>query len=342
MDISVQVGRTGALTPVAHLDPVAVGGVTVSRATLHNEDEIERLGVQIGDTVLIERSGDVIPKVVRVTKAGRHAHPFRMPHKCPVCGGHIVREEGEAASRCINANCPARLKESIGHFASRGVLNIDGLGDVLIDQLVDKGLVKSVADLYNLTEEQLAGLDRMGQKSAANVIRNIDRSRALPMPRVLGALGIRFVGERTAELLANHFGDLDRIASASVDELQQAQEVGPKVAESIREFFDERHNCELLASLKAAGLQFKHNAPKREGGAFAGLTFVITGTLPDLSREEAKEKIEAAGGKVASAVSRKTNFVLAGEDAGSKLKKAQELNVAIIDESRLLKMLEQE
>jgi DNA ligase (NAD+) len=339
VDIGVQVGRTGALTPVAHLAPVAVGGVTVSRATLHNEDEIERLGVQIGDTVLIERSGDVIPKVVRVAKQGEERKAFRMPLKCPVCGGHIVREEGEAATRCVNTNCPARLKESIGHFASRGVLNIDGLGDVLIDQLVDKGLMKSVADLYELKEEQLAGLDRMGPKSAANVIRNIDRSRTLAMPRVLAALGIRFVGERTAELLADHFGDVDKIAGASVDELQQAQEVGPKVAESLRAFFDESHNQELLARLKAAGLQFKHTAPKREGRPLAGLTLVITGTLPDLSREAAKEKIEAAGGKVAAAVSRKTNYVVSGEDAGSKLKKAQELGIKIIDEARLLKLL---
>jgi len=338
--IAVQVGRTGALTPVAHLKPVLVGGVTVSRATLHNEDEIERLGVQIGDTVLIERSGDVIPKVVRVTKPGADRKPFRMPHNCPVCGSKIVREEGEAATRCINANCPARLKESIGHFASRGVLNIDGMGDALIEQLVDKGLVKSVADLYDLTEEQLTGLDRMGPKSAANVIRNIDHSRKLPMPRVLGALGIRFVGGRTAEFLANHFGALDKIAHASVDELQQAQEVGPKVAESIHEFFAESHNRELLKRLKAAGLQFTHDAPKREGGPLAGLTFVITGTLPDLSREDAKAKIEEAGGKVAAAVSRKTNYVLAGEDAGSKLKKAQELGIEVIDEAKLLEMLE--
>jgi len=340
LDIGVQVGRTGALTPVAHLEPVGVGGVTVSRATLHNEDEIDRLGVQLGDTVLIERSGDVIPKVVRVTQQGKDRRPFHMPKKCPVCGGHIVREEGEAASRCVNTNCPARLKESIGHFASRNVLNIDGLGDVLIEQLVDKGLLKSVADLYNLTEEQLATLDRMGKKSAANVVRNIERSKNLPMPRVLGALGIRFVGERTAELLANHFEDLDKIAGASVEELQQAQEVGPKVAESIRAFFDESHNRELVARLKSAGLQFKHTAPKREGGALAGLTFVITGTLPNLSREEAKEKIEAAGGKVAAAVSRKTNYLLAGEDAGSKLAKARDLKIEIIDEKHLLAMLE--
>ncbi|HEY4084786.1 MAG TPA: NAD-dependent DNA ligase LigA [Bryobacteraceae bacterium] len=342
VDIGVQVGRTGALTPVAFLAPVAVGGVTVSRATLHNEDEIARLGVQIGDTVLIERSGDVIPKVVRVTEKGKDRKPFQMPSKCPVCGGHIVREEGEAASRCINANCPARLKESIGHFASRGVLNIDGLGDVLIEQLVDKGLIKSVADLYQLTEEQLAELDRMGKKSAANVIRNIERSKTLPMPRVLGALGIRFVGERTAELLADHFGDLDKIASASVEELQAAEEVGPKVAEAIREFFEERRNCELVDKLRTAGLQFKHAVKKRAGGPLTGMTFVITGTLPEMSREEAKAKIEAAGGKVAAAVSKKTNFLLAGEDAGSKLKKAQELGVEIIDEKQLLSKLETE
>jgi DNA ligase (NAD+) len=282
----------------------------------------------------------VIPKVVRVTKEGKDRKPFQMPSKCPVCGGHIVREEGEAASRCINANCPARLKESIGHFASRGVLNIDGLGDVLIEQLVDKGMVKSVADLYQLTEDQLAGLDRMGKKSAANVIRNIERSKTLPMPRVLGALGIRFVGERTAELLADHFGDLDKIASASVDELQAAEEVGPKVAEAIREFFEERRNCELVDRLRAAGLQFKHAVKKRAGGALTGLTFVITGTLPDMSREEAKEKIETAGGKVAAAVSKKTNFLLAGEDAGSKLKKAQELGIEIIGKEQLLSKLE--
>ncbi len=339
VDIGVQVGRTGALTPVAHLEPVAVGGVTVSRATLHNEDEIGRLGIEIGDTVLIERSGDVIPKVVRLVRPGAERRPFKMPTHCPVCGGHIVREEGEAASRCINANCPARLKESIGHFASRNVLNIDGLGDVLIEQLVDKGLLKSVADLYTLKEEQLAALDRMGAKSAANVIKNIDRSRTLPMPRVLGALGIRFVGERTAELLADHFGDLDRIANATADELQQAQEVGPKVAESIRAFFDETHNQELLGRLKLAGLQFTHVAPKREGGPLTGLTFVITGTLPTMTREDAKAAIENAGGKVAAAVSRKTNYLLAGADAGSKLKKAQELGVAILDEAQLLTML---
>src|SRR5580658_5570101 len=245
-DITVQVGRTGALTPVAHLAPKTVSGVTVSRATLHNEDEIARLGLQIGDTVIVERSGDVIPKVVRVKMQGTHRKLFRMPATCPVCGGRVVREEGEAASRCINVNCPARLKESIHHFASRGVMNIDGLGDALIDQLVDAGLVRGVADLYDLNVEQLADLDRMGTKSASNVIKNIDRSRYLPMPRVITALGIRFVGERTAELLAEHFGTMEKIGTASIEELQEASEVGPKVAESIYMFFREPQNQLLV------------------------------------------------------------------------------------------------
>ncbi len=256
--IEVQVGRTGALTPVAHLKPVEVSGVTVARATLHNEDEIERLGVEIGDAVVIERSGDVIPKVVRVEKAGASRRKFRMPAHCPICGGKIVREEGEAASRCINANCPARLKETILHFASRGVMNIDGVGDALVDQLVDRGMVKSVADLYGLTQERLIELERMGKKSAANVIANIANSKNNPLPRVLTALGIRFVGERTAVFLAEHFGSMDAIASATADELQQAEEVGPKVAESIFQFFREPHNRELVDRLRAASLQFTH------------------------------------------------------------------------------------
>jgi DNA ligase (NAD+) len=337
--ISVQVGRTGALTPVALLEPKVVSGVTVSRATLHNEDEIARLGLQIGDTVVVERSGDVIPKVVRVKMQGTHRRPFRMPRECPVCGGKIVREEGEAASRCINVNCPARLKESIRHYASRGVMNIDGLGDALIDQLVESGLVKGVADLYDLTEEQLATLDRMGAKSAGNVIRNIDRSRYLPLPRVIGALGIRFVGERTAQFLAEHFGSMEKIAAASREELQGAEEVGPKVAESIFAFFKEPHNQELIERLKTANLSFEYAVKKKAGGLLAGLTFVLTGTLPTLSRDEAKQRIEDAGGKVAAAVSRKTNFVVAGDDAGSKLMKARDLGIAVITEPQLLAMI---
>jgi DNA ligase (NAD+) len=254
-DIGVQVGRTGALTPVAHLKPVEVSGVTVSRATLHNEDEIGRLGLQIGDEVIIERSGDVIPKVVRVHSQGSYRRPFRMPKVCPVCGGKIVREETEAASRCINTNCPARLKESVLHFASRGVMNIDGMGDALVDQLVDREMVRSVADIYDLTLAQLMSLERMGKKSAGNLVRNIERSRHAPLPRVLTALGIRFVGERTAQFLAEHFGSLDKIAKASIEELQQAEEVGPKVAESIYQFFREPRNQELVERLRSAALQ---------------------------------------------------------------------------------------
>jgi DNA ligase (NAD+) len=337
-DIEVQVGRTGALTPVARLRPVTIGGVTVSRATLHNEDEIERLGVQIGDTVLVERSGDVIPKVVRVVRPGEQRRPFRMPETCPVCGGKVVRQEGEAASRCINTNCPARLKESIRHFAARGVMDIDGLGEALVDQLVDRGLVKSIADLYELKLEQLVELERMGEKSASKILANIERSREKPLARVLCGLGIPFVGERTAQILAETFGSLDRIAEADEETLQQAQEVGPKVARSIYQFFREPHNRELVERLRKAGLRFEQEVVKKEGGPLAGLTFVLTGTLPHLTREEAKARIEAAGGKVAGSVSRKTNYVVAGAEAGSKLDKARELGIPVIDEQKLLEM----
>ncbi len=338
-NIEVQVGRTGALTPVAHLAPVEVGGVTVARATLHNEDEIARLGLQIGDSVVIERSGDVIPKVVRVHTQGSYRRPFRVPKQCPVCGGKVVREEGEAASRCINVNCPARLKESILHFASRGVMNIDGLGDVLVDQLVDRGLVRSVADIYDLTADKLADLDRMGRKSATNVIRNIEKSKQNPLPRVINALGIRFVGERTAAFLAEQFGDMDKIASATVDELQEAEEVGPKIAESIYQYFREPRNQDLLERLRSAGLQFEYKTRRRHAGPLSGLVFVLTGTL-SISREEARQRIEAAGGKVSASVSRRTNYVVAGEDAGSKLDKAHELGVEVIDERKLIELLE--
>jgi DNA ligase (NAD+) len=337
--IEVQVGRTGALTPVAHLRPVTVSGVTVSRATLHNEDEIARLGLEIGDSVLIERSGDVIPKVVRVVKPGEHRHPFKMPRKCPVCGGEIVRAEGEAASRCINTNCPARLKESILHFAARGVMDIDGMGDALVDQLVESGQVKNVADIYGLTIDQLTGLERMGQKSAEKLIKNIDASRQARLPRILNGLGIPFVGERTAQFLAEEFGDLDKIAAASEDELQKAGEVGPKIAASLRRFFDEKHNRDLIERLRKEGFSFTYQVKRKTGGPLAGRTFVITGTLPALSREEAKSRIESAGGKVAGSVSKKTDYVVAGDAAGSKLDKARELGIEVIDESRLLKMM---
>jgi DNA ligase (NAD+) len=340
-NIDVQVGRTGALTPVAFLKPVAVGGVTVSRATLHNEDEIARLGVEIGDEVLVERSGDVIPKVVRVTRQGESRRPFHMPKSCPVCGSHIVREQDEAATRCVNTNCPARLKESVLHFAGRPVMNIDGMGDALVDQLVDRGLVKSVSDIYSLTLEQLVDLERMGKKSAQNVLKNIEKSRQNPLPRVLVGLGIRFVGVRTAVLLAEAFGSLDAIANAGIEGLQEAEEVGPKVAEAIHEFFGEPRNRELVERLRAAGLKFDY--PKKEkkpAGPFEGLAFVLTGTLTSMSREQAAERIEAAGGKVNGSVSKKTSYVVAGEEAGSKLDKARALEIPVLTEKKFLEMLE--
>lgn len=339
-NIEVQVGRTGNLTPVAHLAPVALSGVTVSRATLHNEDEIARLGVEIGDKVLVERSGDVIPKVVRVVEPGVHRRKFHMPKSCPVCGGIVVREPGEAASRCMNTNCPARLRESLLHFAHRGVMNIDGVGEALVDQLLARNMVSSIADLYSLKLEQLLDLERMGEKSATKILANIDRSRRQPLARVLNGLGIPFVGERTAQILADHFGSLDAIAAADLETLQEAEEVGPKVGDSIHQFFAERRNRELVERLREAGLQF--TSPKKakaSAGPLAGLTFVLTGTLPRLTREEAKEQIEAAGGKVTGSVSKKTNYVVAGEEAGSKLDKARELGIEILDEDALSAML---
>lgn len=338
--IEVQVGRTGTLTPVAKLKPVVIGGVTVARATLHNEDEIARLGVEIGDTVLVERSGDVIPKIVRVVEQGRERRPFQMPPACPVCGGHVVREEGEAASRCVNTNCPARLRESLLHFASRHVMDIDGLGDALVDQLLGRGLVHNIADLYGLKVEQLLELERMGQKSASKVIHNIEQSRSRPLARVLNGLGIPFVGERTAQILAAHFGSLDDIAKAPAESLQEVNEVGPKVAKSIGEFFSEKRNRELIERLRAAGLTFTGPKEKKKEGPLTGMTLVLTGTLPTLTREEAKERIEAAGGKVAGSVSSKTSFVVAGEEAGSKLDKARQLGVPLLDEAGLLAKLD--
>ncbi len=337
--IEVQVGRTGALTPVAHLKPVAVGGVMVARATLHNEDEIERLGLKIGDTVIVERSGDVIPRIVRVQHQGSWRRTFAMPKLCPVCGGKVVREEGEAASRCINTNCPARLKESLLHFASRGVMNIDGMGEAIVEQMVDLGFVHSIADIYDLTPEKLLELERLGPKSAANLKRNIENSRHNPLPRVLQALGIRFVGGRTSVLLAEYFGSLDKIASATEEELQAAGEIGPRIAESIVLFFRESRNQELVERLRAAQLTFDYEVAPKTPGQLRGLTFVLTGTLKNLSREEAREKIESAGGKVAAVISKKTNFVVAGMEAGSKLEKAISMGIPVIDEQKLLAMI---
>jgi DNA ligase (NAD+) len=337
-NIEVQVGRTGALTPVAHLSPVVVAGVTVSRATLHNEDEIERLGVAIGDRVVLERSGDVIPKVVRVAKRGDKRRPFQMPTECPVCAEPVVRAEGEVASRCLNPDCPARLKETVSFYASRGVMDIDGMGDVLVDQLVEKGLVHSVADLYNLKLEDLAALDRMGEKSAARVLRGIEASRSKPLARVINGLGIAFVGERTAEILAGHFGSIDGLEEASMEQLQEAEEVGPKVAQSIRAYFDNPRNHKLVERLRAEGLTFSQAIEPRRMGPLEGLTFVITGTLPSLSREEAKAMLVAAGAKVSDAVSKKTSYLVAGDEAGSKLEKARKLEVPVIDEARMREM----
>ena len=337
--IDVQVGRTGAVTPRARLRPIFVGGATVSRATLHNEDEVERLGLQIGDTVLVERSGDVIPKVVRVVSEGKQRRPFQMPVECPVCGTRLVREEGEAIRRCVNANCPARLKESVLHFASRRAMNIDGLGDALVDQLVEKGLVKSVADLYQLTGEQLQNLERMGKKSGANLLENIDKSRSVRLPRVVFALGIRFVGERTAQVVADRFASIDALKVASLEELQEVEDVGPRVAEGITDFFREPKNLDLLEQLRKAGLQFSQQRQEKTSDHLAGLTFVLTGTLPSMSRDTAKQLIEQARGKVIGSVSKKTDYVVAGEAAGSKLTKAEKLGVAVIEEAELVELL---
>ncbi len=312
-----------------------VGGVTVSRATLHNEDEIARLGVQIGDTVLVERSGDVIPKVVRRLKKGKGRKPFHMPADCPVCGTPLVREEGEAIRRCVNVSCPARLKESVLHFASRAAMNIEGLGEQLVDQLVDRGLVKGFSDIYRLRAADLASLERMAGKSAENVIAAIERSRKTPLPRLLYALGIRYVGERTAQLLAEHFGSIDALQRASQEELEEAEEVGPRVGEAILDFFRAERNQNLLEELRAEGLQFEHERTRKTSDKLAGKTFVLTGTLPSLSRDEAKAMIQAAGGKVSGSVSKKTDYVVAGENPGSKLEKAAKLNVPVIDEDGL-------
>jgi DNA ligase (NAD+) len=343
--IGVQVGRTGKLTPVAHLKPVAIGGTTVRNATLHNMDEIERLGVRIGDWVTIERGGDVIPKVVAVIEDKDHPRGtkhFHMPERCPECGGHVVRVEGEADHRCINANCPAKLRETILHFASRGVMNIEGMGDALVNQLCDRGLVKNVAHIYRLTKPQLMNLERMGDKSAQNVLDEIAASKKLPLERVIYGLGIRFVGERTAQFLVEHFGSMDELIDtatlkdedASISKLQEVEEVGPRVAKSIREFFEEPRNRKLVEDLRVAGLTFK-GKKKEHGTKLAGQTFVLTGTLVNYSRDQAKMLIEGAGGRVSASVSKKTDYVVAGADPGSKLDKARELGVKVIGEEEL-------
>jgi DNA ligase (NAD+) len=415
--IRAQVGRIGTLTPVADLEPVDVGGVTVSHATLHNMDEIERLGIRTGDTVVIQRAGEVIPQVVKVEVHAENGVEFKMPRHCPVCGGEVHRAEGEVAYRCVNVACPARLKESLLHFAGRRAMNIEGIGEALVDQLVDKGLVHDVADLYALTKSSLVNLRREGDtpvenlvrilvaneipsvgektakvlaehfgslerlrnasildlrrvegiserssravadffagsahasleefvrkadKWAENVLEEIRKSKSAELPRLIFALGIRFVGERTAQLLAGHFGSLDRLTEASQEELVEAEEVGPRVAEAIREFFHEERNREVITKLRKAGLRFEQAKVHKAEGHLSGKQLVLTGTLAHYSRDDAKARIEAAGGRVVGSVSKKTDFVVVGADPGSKLEKARSLGVKTIDEDELLKLL---
>jgi DNA ligase (NAD+) len=338
--VSYQVGRTGKVTPVAELEPVNIGGTTVARATLHNEDEMARLGLRIGDSVRVERGGDVIPKVVEVVERGKQSEEIVFPTVCPECGGHLVREEGEADWRCVNGSCPARVLEEMLHFAGRKAMNIEGLGDAIAELLLAEGLVSDVADLYTLhtKREKMIALEGLGERSVDLLLGQIEESKKRPLEKVIFGLGIRHVGERTAVALADEFGGVWKLRDATVEELQAVPDVGPVVAAAIHEYFRERKNVALLERLEQAGVQFT-GEKKQRGTALAGRTFVLTGTLPTLSRDEAKEKIEAAGGKVSGSVSKKTSYVVAGEDAGSKLEKARELGVAVVDEAGLLEML---
>ena len=338
-DIQVNVGRTGALTPVAFLEPVQIGGVTVSRSTLHNMDEVERLGVQIGDTVLVERAGEVIPHVLKVVKEGKNRKPFRMPKTCPECGSKIHRVEGEVAYRCLNAACPAKRRESLLHYASRHAMNIDGLGEKIVDQLVEKNMVRDVADLYALKLEEVAELERMGEKSAQNLLDEIAASKKNELSRLFYALGILFVGERTGQLLAEHFSSLDELAEATQEQLEEVPEVGPKVANSIVQFFSEPANHQLIKKLEKAGV--RPTAEKRvvKSDKLGGNSFVFTGGLANRSREEAGELVKQHGGSVSGSVSKKTSYVVVGTDPGSKYDKAKELGVTILSESEFEKLI---
>jgi DNA ligase (NAD+) len=338
-DIIVQVGRTGTLTPVAVLEPVQVGGVTVSRSTLHNMDEIERLGLNIGDTVLIERAGEVIPHVLKVVKEGKNRKAFRMPKECPECGSKIHKVDGEVAYRCVNAACPAKRKESLLHFAGRHAMDIDGLGDKIVDQLVDKGLVKDLGDLYKLKLEEVAALERMAEKSAQNLLDEIDASKMNPLSRVIYALGIQFVGERTGQLLAEHFSSLDELANAKQEQLEEVNEVGPKVAASIVDFFSEPANKKLIKKLEKVGVRPTAEKTKVKSNKLGGKSFVFTGGLANRSREEAGEIVKQHGGKIVGSVSKKTDYVVVGTDPGSKYDKAKELGVPILDEAGFEKLV---
>lgn len=344
--IDIQVGRTGALTPVARLAPVFVGGVTVTNATLHNEDEVRRKDVHIGDTVVVRRAGDVIPEVVRVLPEKRPilAPEFIMPKTCPVCGSQVVRAEDESVARCSGGlYCPAQRKQALIHFASRRAMDIEGLGDKLVEQLVDNHIVRTPADLYMMGLLALVDLERFAEKSASNLLAAIERSKQTTLARFIYALGIRNVGEATAKDLARHFGSLDRLLAADATQLMQVRDVGPVVAQCLRQFCDEPHNLEVIEQLRAAGVAWSEGeAVALANSVIAGKVFVLTGTLPSLTRDAAKELIEAGGGKVSGSVSKKTDFVVAGAEAGSKLEKAQELGVAVIDEAQLLALLQQE
>jgi DNA ligase (NAD+) len=338
-EISVNVGRTGTLTPVAIFEPVQIGGVTVVKSTLHNMDEVERLGVHAGDTVLVERAGEVIPHVLKVVKHGEEEKKFRMPAKCPVCGMGIHRAEGEVAYRCVNVSCPARRRESFLHFAGRHAMNIDGLGDKIVDQLIKGNLVKDFADLYRLDLDTLAGLERMAEKSAQNLLDEIEASKKNSLARLIYAIGIPFVGERTAQLLSAHFGEMDRLAAASAEQLIEVGEVGPKIAEGVREFFSEAANRKLIEHLRAVGVNMRERRAAPVDTKLVGKTFVFTGTLANRSREEAEALVAAHGGKAVSAVSKKTSYVVVGADPGSKYDKAKSLNLPIVDEAAFEKLL---
>lgn len=344
LDIGVQVGRTGALTPVARLAPVFVGGVTVTNATLHNEDEVRRKDVHIGDYVIVRRAGDVIPEVVGVVKERRpaDARPFQMPHRCPVCGSRVERLEDETVARCTaGLYCPAQRKQALLHFADRRAMDIDGLGEKLVDQLVDQGLVKTPADLYRLDLPTLANLDRMAEKSAANVLEAVDRSKNTTLARFIFALGIRNVGESTAKDLARHFGKLEALLQAGEEDLKQVPEVGPVVAQSVAQFFREPHNLEAILQMRNLGVNWPETeVPRPDSLPLAGKIFVLTGSLPNLTRDEARERIESKGGKVSGSVSKKTDYVVAGAEPGDKYKKALALGVAVLDERGLLELLE--